>query len=114
MEITKTRLQLVHDVAGKLRVVGTGQQLEAEYAEEIDQRIDPLLIQLMADDVCIVGNTEAIPSEWFDCIAGLLANLCAPVAGLAFSPDVKMFYEMQLKRMTSSKPSFEVLATEYF
>lgn len=114
-EITKNRQDLLNEVAySKLRVVGTGQPLEPEYANEIEKKIDPLLAQLSVDQICHVGNSEAIPAEWFDAIAGLLANLCAPLVGKQFSPDGQAYFEKSLKRLTSSRATYEVLEAEYF
>jgi len=114
MQITKTRTQLVREAADKLGIVGTGQPLEPEYATKIDQRVDPLLLQLSMDAICEVANDEFIPSEWFDSIAGLLANVCAPDAGKMFMPDVKAYYETALRRLTSHGPHYAVLEVEYY
>lgn len=114
MQITKTRIQLVNAAASKLQIVGTGQNLEAEYFDILDSKVDPLLMQLAFDQICNVANDDEIPSEWFEAIAGLLANVAAPDFGKQFSPDLKFFYEMQLKRLTATRTTNEVLAAEYF
>jgi hypothetical protein len=114
MNITKSRQQLVREAADKLSIVGTGQVLEAEYADRIENNVDPLLMQLASDGICEVVNDGFIPSEWFDAISGLLANICAPVGGKDFDPQIKTFYEMQLKRLTSSNPSYSILEIDYF
>lgn len=112
--ITKTRAELVREAADKLNIVGTGQILEAEYAEKIDANVDPLLAQLATDGVCNVVNDESIPAEWFDALAGLLGNICAPVGGSNYNPQIKDFYETQLRRLTSSGPTYAVQEAEYF
>jgi len=114
MQLTKTRTELVQEAADKLNIVGTGQVLEADYSAKIDNNVDPLLAQLASDGICNVVNTGFIPSEWFDSIAGLLANICAPIAGKGFDPRIKDYYEIQLKRLTSSGPSYAVQDAEYF
>ena len=114
MQITMTRAQLVREAADKLSIVGTGQPLEPEYAARIDQNVDPLLMQLSMDAICEVANDSAIPSEWFDSIAGLLANVCAPYAGKIFDPQVKEYYESRLRRLTSTGPFYSVQEAEYF
>ncbi len=114
MIVTKTRAQLVREAADKLNIVGTGQVLEAEYSEKIDAAVDPLLAQLATDEICNVVNDESIPSEWFDAIAGLLGNICAPVAGANYDPRIKEYYEMQLRRLTSSGPTYAVQEADYF
>lgn len=114
MDITKTRTEIVREAADKLNIVGTGQTLEAEYGEKIDNNIDPLFAQLAADDICLVVNDDLIPSEWFDALAGLLANVSAPVAGKDFDPNIKEYYELRLRRLTSSGPTYGVQEAEYF
>lgn len=114
MELTKTRDALVLEAAYKLNIVGTGQPLEAEYAQRIDDNVDPLMSQLASDGICNVVNTAFIPSEWFDALASLLANVSAPIGNKVFDPGVKLFFEMQLRRLTSSRPSYAVQDTDYF
>src|SRR5262245_29785356 len=114
MEITKTRDELIRLAADKLQIVGTGQVLEAEYATKIDSQIDPLINQLAADGICQVANPEYIPSEWFDALGGLLANVSGSIAGVSYDPSIKAFYEAQLRRVTASSPSYAILSVEYF
>jgi len=114
VQITMTRTQLIREAADKLNIVATGQPLEPEYSARIDQNVDPLLLQLSMDAICEVANDSAIPSEWFDSIAGLLANVCAPYAGKMFDPQVKEYYESRLRRLTSHGPFYSVLETDYF
>lgn len=114
MDITKTRTELIQEAADKLKLVGTGQALEAEYSDKLDGNVDPLFMQLASDGICEVVNDGQIPSEWFDALAGLLANICAPLGGTAFDPRIKEYYEMQLKRVTSTRPSYNVMENEYF
>lgn len=114
MEITKTRAALIRAAAEKLNIVGTGQSLEAEYSERIDSYVDPLFAQLAVDDICLVVDDAQIPTEWFDALAGLLANMSASIAGKDFDPNVKEYYELRLRRLTSSGPSYGVQEAEYF
>lgn len=114
MKISKTRHELIREAADKLSIVGTGQGLEAEYAQRLDNAIDPLFLQLAQDGICEVVNPDLIPSEWFDSLAGLLANQCASVGGKAFDPSIKKFYEDMLKRVNASNPSYNVLEIEFF
>jgi hypothetical protein len=114
VDITKTRTELVREAADKLKIVGTGQGLEAEYADYLDRNVDPLFMQLARDGICEIVNDDFIPSEWFDALAGLLANVCANLGGAGFDPQVKEYYEMRLKRLTASRPSYNVMENEYF
>ena len=110
----KTRDQLVRESAERLNIVGTGQPLEAEYAARIDNNVDPLISQLASDSICNVANDDFIPAEWFDALAGLLANQCASVGGKNFDPQIKEYYESRLRRLTAGLPTFNVLEADYF
>src|SRR5215475_5267279 len=114
MKTTKTRTELVREAADKLQIVGTGQPLEAEYSERIDNNVDPLLMQLASDGICEVVDDGSIPAEWFDALAGLLGNVSAPIAGKGFDPQIKEYYESRLRRLTSSNPAYSILESEYF
>lgn len=114
MDITKSRDELILEAARKLNIVGTDQPLEAEYSARIDDNVDPLLMQLASDGICNIVSGDLIPSEWFDAVAGLLANICAPIAGKGYDPRIKDYYEMQLKRLTSNRPSYATQEAEYF
>lgn len=114
MDISRTREQLILEAADKLQLAGTGQPLEAEYREKINQNIEPLLAQLTRDGICEVSDSNAIPVEWFDPIAGLLANVCAPLGGKNYDPMVRDYYERTLRRITSAKPDYAILEGQYF
>jgi hypothetical protein len=114
MDTTKTRTELIREAADKLGIVGTGQPLEFEYSDRLDRNIGPLFMQLAVDGICQIVNDQYIPGEWFDALAGLLANVCSPLGGKNYSPDIKKFYESELRRLTSSKPGFNVLELEFF
>ena len=114
MKTTKTRDELIREAADKLNIVGTGQPLEADYAAKLQNAIDPLFMQLASDNIAEVVNDTAIPSEWFDSLAGLLANVCAHIGGKNFDPNVKQYYEMMLKRVNAMGPSYNVQEAEYF
>ena len=113
MEVTKDRQQLIHEAAEKLQLVGTGQPLEPEYAAQINNNIDPLLLQLRVDKICEVGDDSAIPCEWFDAIATLLANVSAPLGGGRMDPNIKDYSERLLRRITAADPSYEILEGQY-
>lgn len=114
MDISKTRDELILEAAMRLNIVGTGQSLEDDYADRINTNVDPLFSQLAADGICNVVNDQDIPVQWFDALSGLLANVSAAVAGKSFDPQIKTFYEMQLKRLTAGQPTYAVLESEYF
>lgn len=114
MDIYRTREQLILEAADKLQLAGTGQPLEPEYRDKINSNIEPLLSQLDRDNICEIGDSNAIPVELFDPIAGLLANVCAPLGGKNYDPMIRDYYERTLRRITSAKPDYAVLEGQYF
>jgi hypothetical protein len=69
----KTRDQLIARAAKHLGVLASGQTLSAEDQSAIEDGIDPCLAQLAAEDVVYVGDDGAIPDEWFNLVASVLA-----------------------------------------
>lgn len=114
VETTKTRDELIREAADRLQIVGSDQVLEPAYADRIEVNVDPMLMQLAADEICQVANSDFIPSEWFDALAGLLANMSSAIAGKQYDPQIKVFYELALRRTVASSPSYTVLESEYF
>lgn len=114
MDITKDRTELINEAASKLQIIGSGQSVEADDSDVIDAKIDPLLLQLSADGIVEVPDDEAIPSEYFDSIATLLANNSATDFGLAYDPGVKELHERLLRRLVSSRPTYEPQRADYF
>jgi|SRR5215471_858803 len=114
MQQFKTRTEVIREAADKLKIVGTGQTLEDDYANRLDINLDPLLAQLARDGICNVVNTQYIPAEWFDPIAGLLGNVCASIAGAQFDPRIKEYYEMMLKKTTAGPATYNILEIDAF
>ena len=114
MDVTKTRIELVNDALGKLMVVASGQSAEAEDEALVDGKVDALILQLATDEICDITDADAIPSEWFDPVSSLLANVCASYFGRPYSLDAKTTFERQLIRLTSPRPTYEVLKADYF
>jgi len=114
-QLTQTRDQWINNVARRLKIIGTGQPLDDEYRKIIDDNIDPLIQQLSVDQICEIANDQEIPSEWFEALTCLLANIVSPhLVGVPFSADAKLIYEMQLKRLTANRPTYETLPIEFF
>lgn len=112
--MTKTRTQLVHEALKNLQAVGAGQTPDDEDYDEVNDKVDSLIAQLAADEVCDVDNDEEIPAEWFDALAELLANACSTKFGQQYSHEKRMSFEKMLRRTNSASPSYEVVETDYF
>jgi hypothetical protein len=109
---TRTRAHLITAV-GK-RFVGTGQSLEDEDQDTIDEKIDPLLAQLSGDSIITIDNDNEIPLEYFNPLVELLTNVCGPDFGQPYSEEAKRVFEAQLRRTASAKATNEVLRTVYY
>jgi hypothetical protein len=114
MVTTKTRVELVNAAMGKLMVVASGQSPAAEDQQTVDGHVDALFEQLRDDEICDVTDDAAIPAAWFDALASLLANVSAVDFGIAYSADVKTYWEGRLKRLISTRPTYQRLTPEYF
>lgn len=111
---TYTRDQLVDEVLRKLMVVGAGQSPDTEDQELVDGKVDSLIDQLSADGVVQITDDDAIPGEFFDPVASLLANLCGPDFGKTFSPDVVAYYEQRMKKTLMVGPTYQPIETDHF
>lgn len=109
-----TRENLVSAAAEKLQILEAGQTLEDEDEEKIDAKVPGLFAQLSRDEICAIGDEDDIPDEWFDPLAGLLANMAASTFGKPYSPDVKRIFEMDLRRMNVSRATFQPMRAEHY
>ena len=114
VDITKTREDLIFRAATEVGALVVGQSLSSEEYDTIDNLVDPLVQQLSFDGVVHVQDTNAIQPEYFIPVARLLANEAAISFGQAYSRDVKIANETVLYRLTSMRPTFETLETDYF
>lgn len=114
VDITKTRVDLIERAATELGALPSGETLSDDDRATIDNLVDPFLLQLSLDEVADVADSDAIPSEWFLPLAGLLANIAAPSFGQQYSEDKKLTLERQLRRITATKRTGQRQQAEYF
>jgi len=114
VDITKTRSQLIERAAKDLGIIEPGETLAAEDQDTFDGLLDPLLAQLSADGIVYIQDDEAIENQYFLPLARLLANIAGPDFGSPINEDAKMQDEKTLRRLTTAKPSFETLKTEFY
>lgn len=110
----KTRAELVSGALKSLFVVGAGQEPDAEDYDEADSKVNSLLSQLRADNICDIPEPNEIPAELFDALTELLANNCGPIFGIPWSADKKIGFEQLIRRTVASRPSYETLKVDYF
>lgn len=110
----KTRAQLKERAAKDLGVLLPGEALSTEDNETLDGLVDPLIAQLAADDIVYVSDTEEIALEYFLPLASLLANTAGPDFGSPVNDDAKRRDEATLKRIVSTRPTYDVAEGNYF
>jgi hypothetical protein len=111
---TKTRDQLVTRALQKLGVFGAGQSPEDEDTEHVDGVVDALVADLAGREVVLITDEDAIPIEYFEWVADILADHVAQDYGKARNPDVVMFAERMLHKITNAQQTYEVLRAEYY
>ncbi len=108
VDITKTRTQLIHRALAAIGALEPGEAPSTEDYNTMDNLVDPLVSQLVADDVVYIDDTEAIPLEYFIPLANLLGNMAGPDFGYPVNDDAKMRDEATLKRISSTRPDYTV------
>jgi hypothetical protein len=112
--LTKTRADLVTRALQKLSVIGAGQSADAEDSELVDSFVDSTLVALSSDRIVTVADEAAIPIDWFESIAELLAYNAATDFGRPKDEVGKLAAETRLRRMVASDPTYEVQRATYF
>ena len=81
-ELFRTRDDLIDEALTNLFADGgAGQAPDAESQATVDRKVDGLLAELRAREICDVVNDQQIPTAWFNPLAELLANECATAFG---------------------------------
>lgn len=112
--LTKTRTELVNRAAKKLQIVASGQSLESEDFDSIDDVVDSTLADLSARHVITIGDDEEIPIEVFEFLADCLAYMVAPDFGIPRDEQKRLIAEDALKTAVATRPTYEVMVGEYF
>lgn len=110
----RTRDDLIRQALTGLKVIGSGQAPDADDSETISAKIDGLFAELAARSVATVTDDDRIPSEWFNALADLLANECAPAFGAERNPAIREDAEARLKVMTRQQPQRLLRTDTYF
>lgn len=115
MSISKTAEQLIYEAASDIGAIGPGEVLSAEDYAKFDAKLDGLLDELNASHGIYISDKNDIPNAYFLTLARLLGNVAgsavvaAPMNDAAWVRDVAA-----LRRMAATRPTRQVLKTEYF
>jgi hypothetical protein len=113
-DTVKTRTQLIHRALAAIGALEPGEAPSTEDYNTMDNLVDPLIAQLLADDVIYVDDADAIPVAYFIPLANLLGNLAGPDFGSPVNDEAKFRDEATLRRITSTKPQYTTLKTVYY
>ncbi len=111
VDTVKTRVQLIHRAAKLLALIESGEAPSTEDYDTFDGIIDPLIAQLEQDQIYYVDDADAIDVAIFEPLARLLANTAGPDFGSAINEEARIRDEQTLRRLASTKPTYEVLKT---
>jgi hypothetical protein len=124
--MSRTRADLVTEALDVLGVTATGQPAEVDDFDKVDDRVDQVIAKLAALEIVTVGDVTAIPDEWFDDLATILADAVKNKFGLGAEDVARLERDglgvppgtgaaaMSLKIMTRNKPTGETATAEYF
>jgi hypothetical protein len=110
----KTLVELNTKAFRLLTGMGIEQSPAAEDLQSIGEYVEPLMAQLEADSVISYIDTDEIPDELFLPLARLLANVAGPEYGTAMNEDARRRDEQMLRRLLSSKPTYETQKAVYY
>ena len=105
MTTTYTREILANEALDILQRVGLGQSPDAEDTAKVILKIDALVAELASRNIVEIADTDDIQPEYFNSLAELLANECAPNFGGQKNPAVKEQAEERLKVMVNNSPA---------
>ncbi len=114
VDTVKTRQDLKNRAAKSLAIIEPGEALSTEDDETLDDLVDPLIAQLAQDNIIYIDDSEEIDVAFFMPLARLLANMAGPDFGSPINEDARVRDEQTLRRLASTKPTYETLKTEHF
>jgi hypothetical protein len=114
VDTVKTRTDLKVRAAKSLAIIEPGETLSTEDDETLDDLVDPLIAQLAQDQIIYIDDSEEIDVAFFIPLARLLANMAGPDFGSPVNEAAKLRDEQELRRMASTKPTYQTLKTTNF
>ena len=115
--MAKTRIELVHRGLKNLGVLPQGQTPSAEEFNSVDDLVDSVIEDLIARDIYYLQDADAVPEEAFMPLGHVLAWASAAEFGSqadAALAALAQKAEIDLKKIQSTRPTYQVLAANYF
>ena len=91
MATYNTREDLIRTTLDELKVTSYGTPPSAEEHNAVDERIDGILAELSARNICTVANTDEIPSELMVPLAQVMARYLGSRFSVAIDELERMF-----------------------
>lgn len=114
VDTVKNRTDLKVRAAKSLAIIEPGETLSTEDDETLDDLVDPLIAQLAQDQIIYIDDSEEIDVAYFIPLARLLANMAGPDFGSPVNEAAKYRDEQELRRMASTKPTYQTLKPTNF
>lgn len=114
VDITKSRVQVIQRALAAIGALEPGESPSTEDYNTMDNLYDPLIAQLMLDDVVYIDDADNIPVAYFMPLANLLGNVAGPDFGSPINEEAKARDEALLKRITSTRPTYTEMKGNYF
>jgi hypothetical protein len=116
---------------GNLGVTSTGQSIDPEDYQRVQNQVMPTFLKLAALEIAYVPQLDAIPGAWFADLAWILAGECAPLFGSATEDHIRFLTlglggppssvdigagaaAKSLKQQLRGRPTGEPVRTFYF
>ncbi len=121
---------LVYEVLANLGVLASGQAVDPEDFNYVNEKLDSIYRKLAALEICYVPDPNNIPSAWFSDLADIVAGECATKFGATPDDFVKLINKglggvngvdvgqgaaaKSLRAMRRGRPTGEALQVEFF
>ena len=111
VDTVKNRTDLKVRAAKSLAIIEPGETMSTEDDGTLDDLVDPLIAQLAQDQIVYIDDSEEIDVVYFIPLARLLANMAGPDFGSPINEAAKFRDEQELRRLSSTKPTYQTLKT---
>jgi hypothetical protein len=82
--------QLINEVLSRLGVLSQGQTTDPEDFSYVQTMVEPTLAMLNSLEIVPVADENNIPIEWYESLANILAQSCAPKFNVSLEDHVSL------------------------